>query len=264
MAMYQITADSALSYPVESSALAASVPPGQAPHTILVIQHWTPIPTMKRAAEDGTVRCLCRVRGWRPLTVRNPARNPSIEYSMNTALTPPEQAILESLEAAIRAPRSAAILAGVTDAVSAELAGRPHARLAWRPIPLDTYDRLPDGIASSWVFVLRAACTSGAERHPNSIQRFLSYRGSADMQTWNGAEWVSHVLSSDPQAPISQRWLSIPTNVWHRPVMGGQDWAVVSFHTAADDQLIEERPQDDENPNRGLVSVALYAGRQAR
>ena len=181
-----------------------------------------------------------------------------------TALAPGEQAILESLDAAIRVPRSAAILAAAVDEVSAELAGKSSARLAWRPILLETYDRMPEGIASSWVFVLRADCTSGAERHPNSIQRFMSYRGSADMQTWNGKEWVSHVLSSDPQAPIPQRWLSIPTNVWHRPVMGGGDWVVVSFHTAADDKLIEERPQDDENPDRGLVSVERYAGRQAR
>jgi hypothetical protein len=180
------------------------------------------------------------------------------------ALAPSEQTIIASLDAAIRAPRSAAILAAVAEAVSAELFGKSNARLAWRPIPLETYDRLPEEIASSWVFVLRADCTSGAERHPNSIQRFMSYRGSADMQMWNGQEWVSHVLSSDPQAPIQDRWLSIPANVWHRPVMGAGDWVVVSFHTAADDKLIEERPADDENPDRGLFSVELYAGRKAR
>jgi hypothetical protein len=177
---------------------------------------------------------------------------------------PAEQAILESLDAAIRSPRAASMLAAAADEVSAELAGKPDARLAWRPIPLETYDRLPGEIASSWIFVLRADCTSGAERHPNSIQRFMSYRGSADMQTWDGRQWVSHVLSGDPQAPLQERWLSIPTNVWHRPVMGAGDWAVVSFHTAADDKLIEERPADDENPDRGLFSMELYAGRKAR
>jgi hypothetical protein len=238
--MYQITADRAPSYPSDAGALAAGmlVRPG-APLNIGYPAH--------------------------PPVVRNPVRNETIEYSMNmTGLMPAEQAIIESLDAAVHAPRSAAILAAVADEVSAELTGISHARLAWRPIPLETYDRLPDGIASSWVFVLRADCTSGAERHPNSIQRFMSYRGSADMQTWNGKKWVSHVLSSGPQAPIPERWLSIPINVWHRPVMGGGDWVVVSFHTAADDQLIEERPRDDENPDRGPVSVALYAGRQAR
>jgi hypothetical protein len=183
---------------------------------------------------------------------------------MTPAFPPGEQALIEFLDAAIRAPRSAAVLAAAADEISAELTGNSSARLAWRPIPLDTYDRLPDEIASSWVFVLRAGCTTGAERHPNSIQRFMSYRGSADMQTWDGRAWVSHHLPSDRQAPIEQRWLSIPANVWHRPVMGPGDWVVVSFHTAADDQLIEERPSDDENPDRGPVSAELYAGRQAR
>jgi hypothetical protein len=84
------------------------------------------------------------------------------------------------------------------------------------------------------------------------------------MQTWDGRAWVSNHLSSNPQAPLERRWLSIPTNVWHRPVMDAGDWVVISFHTAADDKLIEERPADVENPDRGLVSAELYAGRQAR
>ena len=180
------------------------------------------------------------------------------------ALSSADQAVFASLEAALRAPRSAATLAAVADEISAELAANSPARLAWRPLPLQIFDRLPDGIASGWVFVLRADCTSGAERHPNSIQRFMSYRGSSDMQTWNGQEWVSHVLSSDPRAPMQERWLSIPANVWHRPVMGAGDWTVVSFHTATPDQLIEERPRDDDHPDRGPVSAELYAGRQAR
>ena len=46
--------------------------------------------------------------------------------------------------------------------------------------------------------------------------------------------------------------------------MGNQDWVVVSFHTAADNQLIEERPSDDEHPDAGPVSSELYAGRHAR
>jgi hypothetical protein len=56
-----------------------------------------------------------------------------------TALRPSEQAMIESLDAAIRAPRSAAILAAMADEVSAELAGKSNARLAWRPIPLEVW-----------------------------------------------------------------------------------------------------------------------------
>jgi hypothetical protein len=44
-------------------------------------------------------------------------------------------------------------------------------------------------------------------------------------------------------APLERRWISIPRNVWHRPVIAkGADWLVVSFHTVPPDDLIKERP----------------------
>ena len=92
----------------------------------------------------------------------------------------------------------------------------------------------------------------------------MSYRGSADMQTWNGSTWVSHVLKSEPGAPFEQRWLSIPINTWHKPMMGDGNWVVVSFHTAADDELIEERPADDAHPDLGATMSELYEARAAR
>jgi len=46
-------------------------------------------------------------------------------------------------------------------------------------------------------------------------------------------------------SPLERRWISIPTNVWHRPVINAEtDWAVVSFHTVPAEELIEERPDD--------------------
>jgi hypothetical protein len=176
---------------------------------------------------------------------------------------PSERDILEALDRRIRAPRAASFLSKLTAEVSATLQRDPVARLAWHTVPLDIYEDLPAGIASSWIFVLRAGCSSGAERHPNSIQRVMSLGGSADMRTWNGERWVSKVLRSDAEA-LEDRWLSIPTNIWHRPVMGETDWAVVSFHTASDRDLIEELPLDDEHPDRGARAAEVYAGREAR
>jgi hypothetical protein len=50
-------------------------------------------------------------------------------------------------------------------------------------------------------------------------------------------------LISNPEAPLERRWISIPRNAWHRPVVGkDEDWAVVSFHTVVADELIEEKP----------------------
>jgi hypothetical protein len=54
---------------------------------------------------------------------------------------------------------------------------------------------------------------------------------------------LSNVLVSDAGATLEWRWISIPKNVWHRPVIPkGADWLVASFHTVPPDELIEERP----------------------
>jgi hypothetical protein len=114
-------------------------------------------------------------------------------------------------------------------------------------------------IRSSWVFILRAGRNTGAERHPNSHQRMMSFEGSGDMQVGDDEQtsdvgsqrsegairWQSNVLVSDPDARLERRWISIPENVWHRPVVSKEpDWVVVSFHTVPAEELIEERPAD--------------------
>ena len=116
--------------------------------------------------------------------------------------------------------------------------------MAWESIPLSVFGRaLPPEIQSAWVFVLRACADTGAERHPNSHQRMMSLEGSGNLQTGEPGQWQSNVLVSNPDVPLERRWISIPQNVWHRPLIGGEaDWVVVSFHTVVADELIEERP----------------------
>ena len=64
-----------------------------------------------------------------------------------------------------------------------------------------------------------------------------------DVEMESEIAWRSHVLVSDPSAPFEKRWISIPQNIWHRPVIPeGDDWVVVSFHTVPAEALIEERP----------------------
>ena len=125
------------------------------------------------------------------------------------------------------------------------------ALLTWEPVPLATYGkRLPSMIRSSWVFVLRAQTNTGAEMHPDSHQRMMSYRGAGDLQIWTGESmpsnnvkgWCSNPLVSDSDAEIEHRWVSIPPNTWHQAVVPGENWVVVSFHTVSEDELIEERP----------------------
>ena len=118
--------------------------------------------------------------------------------------------------------------------------------MTWEPIPLTVFGRaLPREIRSAWVFVLRAGADTGAERHPNSHQRMMSLEGSGNMKTGEPGQWQSNLLISNPDAPLEHRWISIPQNVWHRPVVGADaDWTVVSFHTVPAAELIEEKPDD--------------------
>src|SRR5207248_9151425 len=119
---------------------------------------------------------------------------------------------------------------------------------------------LPPGIRSGWIFILRAGADTRPERHPNSHQRMMTLEGSGDMRTESekddlriksprrlrpsakkeekgmmteskkqevrikneqkGIEWRSNFLISDPDASLERRWISIPPNTWHRPVVG--------------------------------------------
>jgi hypothetical protein len=143
----------------------------------------------------------------------------------------------------------------IIERIRAELARKSDALMTWEPVPLNTFGgRLPPSIKSGWVFVLRADTDAGFERHPNSHQRMVTLAGTGDMkidikgmpnEVNDESEIVgqSNVLVSDADAPLERRWISIPKNVWHRPVISkGADWLVVSFHTVPPDELIEERP----------------------
>ena len=134
----------------------------------------------------------------------------------------------------------------IASRVLAQLDADALAPLAWEPIPSGLYSgALPEFIRSSWVFALRGNSASGAERHPNSHQRVRSYRGVGDLQVFVDGAWRSHVLSDNPHAALLSRWASIPHNTWHQAVVTGPHWAVVSFHTVPDHELIEERPDSN-------------------
>lgn len=175
-----------------------------------------------------------------------------------------ERLLLEGLDRRVRRslehPEVRRRVAAITD----RLASSADLRIAWEAIPLEVYGHVPAGIRSAWVFALRAGTSTGAERHPNSHQRVVSLSGSADLQTWDGTRWQSHRLGEGP-GDVEARWLSIPVNTWHRPLVdAGQDWVVMSFHTVEAAQLIEELAEDDESPDATPGRARAYAGREAR
>jgi hypothetical protein len=160
-----------------------------------------------------------------------------------------EQAILESLDEILRARGVREKILPIVERVRAKLAQTPKEVMAWEPIPLAMFgNALPPRICSGWVFILREGVNTGPERHPNSHQRMMSFDGTGDMQITTDLDspWQSNVLRNDSSAPLEQRWISIPQNVWHQPVVAREtDWVVVSFHTVPAEELIEERPDPD-------------------
>lgn len=172
-----------------------------------------------------------------------------------------ELEILGALDRAVRSPAAAAKIDAIVSRVRRHLAENPGASLAWETIPLSAYGLpLPASIRSSWAFLLRANTSTGAERHPNSVQRMVAYDGRGDFQTKAGQRWESHFLSSGLSEPLERRWISIPADVWHQGVVPERDWAVVSFHTASESELIEER----EKPGSAAeVERKRYSGRNA-
>jgi hypothetical protein len=160
-----------------------------------------------------------------------------------------EKRILELLDNAVKEDKIKQHMIGVIQRVEQALENDPKALMSWEPIPLTLYkQQLPGEIKSSWVFNLRKNTTNGAHRHPNSIQRMMSYKGHGDFQTKPDLKWESHLLKSDFDGDIEKRWISIPISVWHQGLVSDENWIVVSFHTAEVSELIEERPEDgDEN-----------------
>ncbi|MGD9345844.1 MAG: hypothetical protein PVH84_08270 [Candidatus Aminicenantes bacterium] len=128
------------------------------------------------------------------------------------------------------------------------LAEETKSDLVWEPVPLETYQSdLPDIIRSSWVFAVRARANTGDERHPNSHQYMMSYKGRGDLQIWIDEDWKSNHLVSTFGDSLESRWVSVPPVVWHRALGSEENWIVVSFHTASADELVEERPEPDDD-----------------
>src|SRR5262245_42317442 len=114
---------------------------------------------------------------------------------------PQERSLLEVLDAVLRSDVVRARINPIVERVAQKLAQDSAATMAWEPIPLTVYgESLPPPIRSSWVFILRAGATTGAERHPNSHQRMMSYQGTGDLQTGGEARWQSNPLVSDGSA----------------------------------------------------------------
>ncbi len=77
-----------------------------------------------------------------------------------------------------------------------------------------------------------------------TIPLSLSLTGTGRFELQERDSWASHPLVSSERGAAEQRWVTIPPSTWHRLFVDTQAWGMLSFHTVAPEELIEERPVD--------------------
>jgi hypothetical protein len=175
---------------------------------------------------------------------------------MTTAADP----VLRALDEVVRADSAVTVVRDTLARVLQELDASDSV-MAWEVVPLEAFKgTLPETIRSCWIFVIRAGADTGAERHPNSHQRSFSLTGKGRFELFDGTAWQPHPLVSS-DGGSEQRWVSIPPSTWHRLFVGSGAWGMVSFHTVAPEDLIEERPVN-ENDLNGATHQERYTGRR--
>lgn len=108
-------------------------------------------------------------------------------------------------------------------------------------IPISKFgEKLPKGFGLCRIFILKANTEAKVERHTNSIQRVMSYKGSGTIKVQRSNKWISNPLSSNKNNPVENRWLTVEENIWHQPISGPENWITVTFHTADEKTIIDE------------------------
>ena len=97
--------------------------------------------------------------------------------------------------------------------------------------------RLPHGIQSCWIFVLKQDVPSGCHYHPNSIQHMVMIEGEGTSKV--GAISRQMKLFGEPNCSLDDIWYVIPEGMPHEFFPMRRDMVVVSFHTCASDELEE-------------------------
>jgi len=154
--------------------------------------------------------------------------------------------ITDELSCILKSPDVRGVLTPMIAQMEHSLSVQSDQPQVWKSLPLDFLPcKLPSGILSCWLFVLRANAKFGAERHPNSHQRSVALSGSALFELFERGSWISWPLTGGAAEPGSASAISIPPSVWHRIQIGAENFVSASFHTIPVEQLIEETPIGD-------------------
>lgn len=149
--------------------------------------------------------------------------------------------------------------------LAAELERRSELPHATCTIPIEPFEGATgagagrDQVRLCRLFLLRSGARMAVpERHRNSVQRLVSYRGKGCIHqgaTGSGPEGRSPRTicspSRKPDAPadLNRHWDVVPEGVWHFPeAANDEDWATVTFHSATEDEIVDETGAHTDQP----------------
>ena len=156
-------------------------------------------------------------------------------------MTADELQIIQQLDALVFSKAALPAIELLAKQLTDQLHGKPTANFVRRELPLELFGAsLPKEIGSSNVYVIRPSVSSGMERHPNSHQRSMSLAGEGVFEL--GIDQPAQfAIANKPLSTPAERWVNIPPNTWHQAIAGKTNWVVVTFHTAPDQDIINER-----------------------
>lgn len=154
-----------------------------------------------------------------------------------------------------------AVLSAAFAELAATLDARPRSHHAMSVIPVDRFveDPMPaveDPVRLCRLFLLRrGARMATPERHRNSVQRLVSWRGAGLIHQGvpgGGSDdlWPREICSPHAKSSaggsandreLRACWDIVPAGVWHYPEAAEeQDWATVTFHSADEGGIVDE------------------------
>ncbi len=121
--------------------------------------------------------------------------------------------------------------------LSKEINHSPEA-FVWSVIDLSSIEReLPEGIRSSWIFVLKKDVGSGCHYHPNSVQHMVSIKGQGMSKVGEENRRIVEFGASNDS--LTDKWFVIGEGVPHEFFPEKENMVVVSFHTCEASELEE-------------------------
>jgi len=153
-----------------------------------------------------------------------------------------------------------AVVAAAFAELAAALEAQPRALHTMSVIPVERFldgaiPPVEDPVRLCRLFLLRrGARMATPERHRNSVQRLVSWRGCGRIHQAVRDEGPDDLRPRQVRSPTELSagewandrelyacWDIVPAGVWHYPEASAErDWATVTFHSAGEGEIVDE------------------------